>query len=402
MINRRDFLKQGALAFGSLSAFPLERLSFIQTKLERRGAPKKVIVIGAGLAGLTAAYELTEAGHDVTIIEARTRCGGRVYTMREPFSDGMYAEAGAARIPIDHNLTLGYVKRFNLALDQMYPADLNYVSYNAARRWEISWGMYASAVEKYVGVVLGKDSQHWFKIRGGNDRLPEAFAAKLSDKIIYGAQVVKMEHDKQSARAIFLKSSSHHTVAADRLVCTIPFSVLRQIEVSPAFPSKLGRAIREMHYGSIARIFLQVRKRYWLEKGVNGFAVTQDPMEVWHPTFNQPGARGILLSYVRGKYAEQLTSMKEGERIQNMLSYIEKLYPGAGDYFERGATKCWSEDEWARGAWAESDWGQLMKIVKPEGRIHLAGDHLSSQSSWMQGAIESGLRVAKEVNDAKP
>jgi monoamine oxidase len=401
MINRRDFLKQGALAAAALSVYPLDALSTVQTRLERRGAPKKVIVIGAGLAGLSAAYELTEAGHDVTILEARTRCGGRVYTMREPFSDGMYAEAGAARIPIDHNLTLGYVKRFNLALEQMYPANLNYVSYNAARRWEINWRVYASAVEKYVGVGLGKDSQAWFKIRGGNDRLPNAFAAKLAGKILYDSPVVRIEHDKQNARAIFLKSGSHHTIAADRLVCTIPFSVLRQVEVSPPFPSKLGKAIREMHYGTIARIFLQVRKRYWLDKGVNGFAVTEDPMEVWHPTFNQPGTRGILLSYVRGGYAEQLTAMKESERIINMLDYIEKLYPGVGDHFERGATKCWSEDEWARGAWAESDWGQLMKVIKPEGRIHLAGDHLSSQSSWMQGAIESGLRVAKEVNDAK-
>ena len=123
-------------------------------------------------------------------------------------------------------------------------------------------------------------------------------------------------------------------------------------------------------------------------------------MEMWHPTFNQPGTRGILLSYARGKYAERLTAMKEAERIADMLDHIERLYPGVRDHFEVGATKCWGDDEWARGAWAESDWGQLMKVVKPEGRIHLAGDHLSSQSSWMQGALESGLRVAKEVNDA--
>jgi len=400
-INRREFLKRSALAAAALSVFPLDAIPDLQTKLERKGAAKKVIIIGAGLAGLSAGYELTEAGHDVTILEARTRAGGRVHTVREPFSDGMYAEAGAARIPTDHNLTLGYVKLFNLSLDQMYPTDLNYVSYNTARRWEIKWGVYASTVERYVGTGLGKDSQKWFKIRGGNDLLPKAFAAKLTGKVLYGAPVVRIEHDGRSAKAIFLKSGAHETVTADRLICTLPFSVLKQVEVAPAFSSKLEQAIREMHYNSIARIFLQVRKRYWLDSGVNGFAITEDPMEVWHPTFNQPGTRGILVSYARGRYAEQLTSMKENERISNMLDHIEKLYPGIRDHFEGGATKCWSEDEWARGAWAESDWGQLMKLVKPEGRIHLAGDHLSTQSSWMQGALESGLRVAKEVNDAK-
>ena len=400
-INRREFLKQSAFAAAALSVFPLDAVPDIQTKLERKGAAKKVIIIGAGLAGLSAGYELSEAGHDVTILEARTRAGGRVYTVREPFSDGLYAEAGAARIPIEHNLTLGYVKLFNLALDQMYPNNLNYVSYNTAKRWEINWGVYASTVERYVGTGLGKDSQKWFKIRGGNDKLPKAFAAKLTDKILYGVPVVKIEHDERSARAIFLQAGSHETLTADRLICTLPFSVLKQVEVAPAFSSKLQKAIQNMHYNSIARIFLQVRKRYWLDKGVNGFAVTEDPMEVWHSTFNQPGTRGILVSYARGRYAEQLTAMKENERIHNMLDHIEKLYPGIRDHFEGGATKCWSEDEWARGAWAESDWGQLMKLVKPEGRIHLAGDHLSTQSSWMQGALESGLRVAKEVNDAK-
>jgi monoamine oxidase len=402
MISRRDFLKQGALTAATLSVFPLDLLPGIQTRLERKGAPKKVIIVGAGLAGLSAAYELAKAGHDVTILEARTRVGGRVQTVREPFSDGMYAEAGAARIPIDHDLTLGYVKQFNLPLDQMYPASLNYVSYNNSRRWEIDWSLYAKTVEKTVGTGLGKDSQTWFKIRGGNDLLPKALAARLADKILYGAPVVRIEHDARSAKAIFLRSGAHETIVADRLICTLPFSVLRHVEVSPAFPSKLRRAIQEMFYGPIARIFLQVNKRYWLDKGVNGFAITEDPMEVWHPTFNQPGTRGLLVSYARGKYAEQLTAMKENERITNMLDHIEKLYPGARDHFETGASKCWSDDEWARGAWAESDWGQLMKVIKLNGRIHLAGDHLSSQTSWMQGALESGLRVAKEVNDAKP
>src|SRR6185295_5899939 len=106
-INRREFLKQSALAAAALSVFPFDAIPDLQTKLERKGAAKKVIIIGAGLAGLSAGYELTEAGHDVTILEARTRAGGRVYTVREPFSDGMYAEAGAARIPTEHNLTLG-------------------------------------------------------------------------------------------------------------------------------------------------------------------------------------------------------------------------------------------------------------------------------------------------------
>src|SRR5215510_8560940 len=65
-------------------------------------SPKKVIVVGAGMAGLVAGYELQRAGHEVTILEARERIGGRILTVREPFSNGLYAEAGAMRLPTTH------------------------------------------------------------------------------------------------------------------------------------------------------------------------------------------------------------------------------------------------------------------------------------------------------------
>ncbi len=71
-----------------------------------RAPAKKVIILGAGMSGLVAAYELTQLGHEVVILEARMRPGGRVHTLHEPFSDGLYAEAGAARIPDNHDLTL--------------------------------------------------------------------------------------------------------------------------------------------------------------------------------------------------------------------------------------------------------------------------------------------------------
>jgi monoamine oxidase len=83
---------------------------------ERRSQPpKRVIVVGAGLAGLVAGYELARAGHDPLILEAQHRVGGRVYTLRT-FAPGLYAEAGAMRIPRAHDLTLGYCAQFGLDL----------------------------------------------------------------------------------------------------------------------------------------------------------------------------------------------------------------------------------------------------------------------------------------------
>lgn len=83
---------------------------------KRGGAPLKVMVLGAGVSGLATALELVLRGHDVTVLEARTRAGGRVLTLRQPFADGLYAEAGAIFVSDVHDLTVSYCKRFGLNL----------------------------------------------------------------------------------------------------------------------------------------------------------------------------------------------------------------------------------------------------------------------------------------------
>ena len=81
----------------------------------RADKPKRVIIVGAGMAGLVAAYELLRAGHDPLILEARHRVGGRVHTLRTPFTHGLHGEAGAMRIPSSHDLSMAYVEKLGLA-----------------------------------------------------------------------------------------------------------------------------------------------------------------------------------------------------------------------------------------------------------------------------------------------
>jgi len=107
-INRRDFLR-GSIAAAVTGA--------VSPRVFSSPGPRKVIVIGAGLAGLVTAYELVAAGLDVTVLEAQSRPGGRVRTIRGRFADDLYCEAGAAQVFDNHATTMHYSQAFGLTLD---------------------------------------------------------------------------------------------------------------------------------------------------------------------------------------------------------------------------------------------------------------------------------------------
>ncbi len=487
--SRREFLKSGVLAAALSGSASLRALAFDQQPLQRKGPAKKVIVVGAGLAGLSAGYELTQAGHDITILEAQLRPGGRVLTLREPFSDGLYAEAGAARFHETHDFTLRYVQLFNLPTDPFAPSELASVHVSRGQRiarhpgqprqlseypasitagltedekrigLDGMWDKYVdsilkqmsdpagpdwlpAALTKYDGVnfreflldrgaspsatvalwgaegtseefsalwmlrimALDQKAQKTYKIRGGTDLLPKAFAARLAEKILYGAPMVRIEHDDRGVRVFFSQAGTQRSLSGDYLVCAIPFTVLRDIDVSPPFSPQKRRTIQELPYASASRVFLQCRKRYWRDEGFSGFG-SADPLgEVWQPTFDQPGTRGILVSYQRSRHSREVTEMSESERIRFTLEEMNRVFPGIFAYFEGGTSKCWDEDPWVRGAWTHFRPGQMLAqlphIAPPEGRVHFAGEHSSAWNSWMQGALESGNRAAREVNEA--
>ncbi|HZI46847.1 MAG TPA: FAD-dependent oxidoreductase [Pyrinomonadaceae bacterium] len=393
-ISRRQFLRRSAIAVAAVS---LNESALARTIVLSSPA-RKVLILGAGMAGLVAAYELTKLGHDVTILEARTRPGGRVHTLREPFSDGLFAEEGAARIPENHDLTHKYVKEFALPLEPFYPSQLRALRFDRGGREEVPIDGFTDAMTQNYGGELGGNRERWQKIKGGTDMLPKAFAERLGNKIHYGSPVVKIGQDAKQARVVFLNAGKQQTMTADNVLCTIPFSVLRNVELA-GLSSQKRDIIKNTRYDAVARVYLQTRNRVWEQKGLNGFAFAPGAVEIWQPTWNQSGPRGILMNYARPGEAERITKLKEDERIATTLKQLDEMFGGLRESFERGATKCWTEDEWSRGAWAFVGFSNFGAAIAREGRIHFAGEHLSEWSSWMQGALSSGLRAVKEIDE---
>ena len=478
-MNRRTFLNQSLVGATVLSiAGPRELL---------KTAPKRVIVLGAGLAGLSAAYEIDKAGHDVTVLEARSRPGGRVFTIRGQFADGLYAEAGATNVYDVHSWTTHYLKLLGVELDPVTPPTGASIFHVRGRRLiikpgePVQWPLELTAPEKgmgrrelwqkYVAPTLTElgdpNERNWprpsfmrydrmsfteflrergassgaieilrlgladqlgegadktsalnllreaipralekqaYVIRGGSDAFPRAFASKLRDRIHYSAVVKRIEHDEREVRVFYDRGGERSMIRGERIICAIPFAVLRTIE-TPGFAREKQRAIAQLANTSVVRVFLQTRDRFWLQEGLNGAATTDLPlMTAFDKAFYLPGPRGMLEVYAAGERARRLAAMPPSERLAFTLSQVEKVHPAIREFYEGGSSVCWDDEEFSRGAYAWFRPGEMTDlmphIAKPEGRIHFAGDHTSQFPGWMHGALQSGNRAAREVNEA--
>ena len=444
----------------------------VPVTLSRTSRPKTVLIVGAGLAGLSAALELKRAGHNVTVLEAQLRAGGRVQTLREPFSNGLHAEAGAIRVPGNHNLTLHYIQMFGLQLEPFLPAGFDEMyliggkriragksaawplELSAAERamgFEGMWEKYvvdtirpylkaprepwppaglgecdgitlpalmrkrgateaavkllnlgfemesASAVWTLVDEISMQTAKAFSRIRGGNDRLPKALAARLASEIRYGAAVKSIRQSESGVEV----ACGDRMFRGDYLLCTIPPPVLKGIDTNLSAGPR--RMIDLAKATPVTRVYAQTRRRFWLDDRLSGVGYTDEPIaRVWPNAGGAPGERGVLHTYTWGDPAHRLDAMEAGARLRSTVEQMDRLFPGTRENFEGGTWKSWAKDEWARGAFAEFGPGEMAEYIRvmgqPDGRVYFAGEHASSWGGWMQGALQTGLRAAEAIH----
>jgi monoamine oxidase len=357
---------------------------------------KKILIIGAGMSGLVAGYELRRAGHDVTILEARERLGGRVHTLFTPFSDGQFAEAGASRIPSNHDLTRAYAAHFALTLDTFYADSGNYASLQGTSRTLIDASDYINQ-PPWPGSV---NRSAYSKISGGMSQLPMAFAQDLED-IIFLNSVVKSVEQSNEQVVITTEDGQLHT--ADMLLCTVPLPVLNKISFSPDLSSQKTAAANGAYtYSPSTRVYSQFEQRFWQNEGLNGWGETNRPEEIWQPTWDDPGSKGIVLSYLRGFAAQQFDLLSAQQQLDSALDNWQVAFPGARSNLTNSYIFSWAKETYSGAAFADPSNNEeatyASYLIQAEGRIHFAGEHASKFHGWIQGALESGIRAAQEIH----
>jgi monoamine oxidase len=478
--------------------------------LSGSGKGKKVVILGAGLAGMTAAYELGKLGYDCQLLEARAFAGGRCQTARKGFAltelggeeqrctfdQGHYINHGPWRIPLHHQSTLHYTRLFEVPLEVMVndndhsivylenggplskqrlrPAEikadmrghvaellaktvkdhqidqalteddkrllLDYLAHEgqldmsdlrykgrSGRGYAVNPGagmtpgagsasdplgfkeLLASRVGNVYSAVQDFPMQNtMFQPVGGMDQIAKAFEKRVGKNIRYHAEVQTLRHGENSVTVTYKDTTSGKlsTVTADYCLCTIPLSVLRMIDTdfSPSFKA----AIKQVAYAPVGKIGLQMKRRFWEEddqiygghvltdiKGINTISL---------PSSNWQKQKGVLLGYYNYQTAAiEVSAMTPKERAEFAIAAGEKIFPAYRDSFDSAFSVAWHRVQYNLGGWA--DWNEESRksaypvLLEGEGRVLLAGEHLSYLTGWQAGAIESAWQQLARIHE---
>ncbi|MGG7214200.1 flavin monoamine oxidase family protein [Clostridium nigeriense] len=501
------------------------------------GKKTKVAIIGAGEAGLAAAFELKKIGCSITVFDASKRIGGRVYTYYFDRLNNHYGDFGEISIPISHFTTWHYINLFNLKtrsiinnnqyyylrgegayskerqiIKNIYPKynltnidkrkirnrdykidnkylksltqeekkELINISNNYSEKIiNLDKISYRKAYEKLgfsqeainmIGYINGSnefyddslievlqkqyslDFSNNYTIEGGMIKLPlELYKAIIDDEndvfkdidkkdlgnvnTKFGVIIEEIynanEKEKISLKYLDLDTKIEGEEEFDYVICAIPFSSLKRINIKSNLSNGKLRAIDEIDFKNSQKIYLYVKERFWESGGKNkrivgGRTITDLPLySIYYPSdhgiysydekgnkainisgnYKEPGV--LLASYSLGNKARDFSFLDDEIKINDTIRYIERIHNLPREYLNNILI------DYKSISWADIQyiWGfstlykpgdkalYSFSTVKPEmnNKLFFAGEHVSSKHGTQQGALQSGMIAANNI-----
>lgn len=421
----------------------------------------KIIVAGAGLAGLTAARMLSGTGAAVTVLEARDRLGGRVWTMRDRFADGAYGELGGEFIDADQKDLRRLCDELGLTLTRVLEAGFthrckgNDGEYHVSRTrpWEElrtlvsplrrrppaevatyslrEWLRHQNATPEQHSIadalrgffladpdelsVLpvveqiergGSPAQaEMYRIEGGSDRLVNALARELSARVLLQHRIIAIAQPADRVTVTVIDDRGvQQQIEGDAAVVALPASTLTDVSITPALPEEQARAIRPLRYGCATKVLVQVPALPFRGRA-RAFATSTPIGAFWQ-------GPGHVLTFLGGGSASRGLRARADAGAHALLSDLCWLGSTSRLDVAQGLSPAnamsvatWEDDPFARGGYAYLDPGfnpdDRPLLARRAGRIVFAGEHTSERwQGYMNGAVESGRRAASEIEAA--
>lgn len=398
----------------------------------------RVVVVGAGLAGLSAAFELSRRGHQVTVVEARDRVCGRVWSQQ--LGNGVVVERGGEFVSARHESVRWAVEVLGLRLvrqgcefDRRELPGADVLDAERVRRAARDVGEAItvrlaagaadfSVAEAYVDALASPEgaaaycrletsktmplewvSARWYaahagdaygdasRVDGGNQRLATGLADALPEPVHTGVAVTRVAQVDGQVEVECTDGSRR----ADALVLAVPLPVLASLDISPALPGDVGEALDNLGFGDAAKLHLPIAG------GVTPRSVEAGkPWWTWNRLGNDARPEAALNGFAGGAAVLEELEVTEGvtcwaEAAAAMRRDVDVLEPALLTH--------WGADPWAGGSYSGRLVGwhedQLRALQRAHGRIVLAGEHTEPDGATMNAAIRSGQRAAAMVAD---
>ncbi|MCP5496162.1 MAG: FAD-dependent oxidoreductase [Leptospiraceae bacterium] len=454
-INRKNFIRSSAAFLGTLY---LNQLFAESTqKIPNSSKRKSALVIGSGLSGLYAAHLLQNSGYKVKVIEARNRIGGRIYTFQDKRSSTM-GELGAEFIygyqehllklcevlgvkiyehsietsmflngkyipfnevgenPRTHKILVKVTEMYTKMSDEQKEgldklSAANYLSYQGVDKkelflLELKYSLYYGESLRHVSAndfiqALAKiynKKNKIFKINGGTDSLLKAFVTHIGKQNIkVNNPVVSITQNKDK---VSVKTKKGKEYKADICICTVPSSVMNQIQWSPDLTKEKKIANLQVKYGRITKIFSQFNNADWINK--NWHILTDRLLQYVYATdINTSLNTGVLTLVSTGDKSDLFTSLDEWGLRTVLYSNLRNFnYNPTTSKLEQIQWVNWQHEPFIKGSYSIFSPGMYYvkeHLQKPFGRVFFAGEHIAKESGSMESCLLSVLNAVKQI-----
>jgi monoamine oxidase len=413
---------------------------------------RHILVIGAGAAGLMAAYELARAGKRVTILEARDRCGGRIYPLpaqefgypaeggaefvhgAAPVTRALMREAQISLLPrggrrwsarsgklLPGETSVPLVDRFYQALSEV-KADLPIAEFLethfADRRYDEMRRSIIRTVEGYDAAdprrasTLALRDEWMARDDGPHGRIAKGYSA-LIDYLLsecrrhgailhLGAAVTAMD---EARAGIAARCGYGATFEADAAILTVPPPLLSEITL-PSAARDRAAAAAEIGFGNVVKILFRFATKWWADhRGRNladlSFLISDATVPTWWTQY--PDGYPVLTGWLAGPKADRVSSLNETELIDMGLASLAEIFDLPPDRIRRDLVASravnWANEPFARGAYsyATPRTREAQSVLrKPNGdAIFFSGEAL--YAGPVMGTVEAALASGQET-----
>lgn len=240
-----------------------------------------------------------------------------------------------------------------------------------------------------------------FRIRGGNDQLPISMARALPD-VRVSCPVIAIDHSADQTLVTYRTATGEtRTLQSRGAILAMPLGPMKDIPFNPPLPPAYQAALNGLSYGVVTKVIIQYSRRL-VELGWESFVLTDLPITcTWHPTLKQEGGHDMVTVYTGGNAGAAFTEMSDEVRIQTAIEQVEQVCPGSAHYVVAAQTIAWGKEPFSLGSYAAFGPGEVLAfwdlLRRPVNGLYLAGEHVASHQGYMEGAVESGQRVAREI-----